>query len=184
MKKINLIFTILILLFAISFVVAQDRPPPNDFDNQDVENDRPPDRGDILAKELGLTKEQQLQIRNINKERRPMLQQAQRRFNQAKTELDDLIYSDTLDETSLKNKIREVSEAQGEIAKIRAMSEVAVRNVLTPDQLVKFRDIRTKFKEQQQQRQINRRQQENRRQMNRNNQNNRQRPLPNRNRPQ
>lgn len=165
MKKKNLIFTILIIMLAVSFVAAQNGPPPNDFINNQTDR---PKRGDILARELRLTDEQKMQIRQINRQKRPQMRAAQQRFRQVKDELDMLIYADELDEVSLQNKVREVATAQAEIIKIRAMSEVAVRNVLSPEQLVKFRELRQRFKQQQKRRKMMRERRQRRRQMNQN----------------
>ncbi len=166
MTKIKIIFTVLIMTLTVSLTNAQNKPPPspaNDF----VENDAP-QRTDNLAEQLGLSQEQRIQIREMRQQLRPQLQQAQRRFNQTKEELDVLIYSDSLDETTLQTKLRSVVEAQAEITRIRAMSELAVRKVLTPEQLVMFRNLRQRFKQQQRDRQIQRQRRQRIQRMNQN----------------
>jgi periplasmic protein CpxP/Spy len=181
MKKTNLIFTVFLMIFAVSYAAAQNpTPPAGEFvSNDEPEDDQPLRRGEIIARELGLTPEQAKEIREINQQRRPLMQEARRKLKIANDELNELIYSDTIDELSLQTKIRAVAEAQAEITKIRALTEVAARNVLTPEQLEIFRRLQLQFTNQQQMRQQRR---QNRRQMNQRNQNQRTRPLPNRNR--
>jgi Spy/CpxP family protein refolding chaperone len=161
MTKIKLILTLMILSLAASITVAQDGPPPNDF-----QEPPPGERRDNLARELNLSEQQRLQIRQINRQRRPKMWEAQQNFRQAKDELDELIYSDTLDENAVKVKIQQLAQAQAEIFKIKTQSELAVRNVLTPEQLVKFRTIRSQIKQQQQRRQMQRNRRQLRRQGN------------------
>lgn len=174
MKKTNLIFTILIMFCAVSIVTAQKEPPPNDF----VDNDPPINRGEIIAKELGLTKEQQVQIRQINQKSRIAMQEARQNLKKANDELDVLLYSDEVDQAILQTKIRAVADAHTEIVRIRVRSELAVRNVLTPEQIVKFRNLFIEFQEKQKERQLQR---QNKRQMNQRNPINR--PRQNQNRP-
>lgn len=102
-------------------------------------------RGDLLRRELGLSPQQMRQIRLINRETRPKMQEAQEKYRVARRDLDEAIYADQLDEESLRSKVRAVIEAQGEISRLRAMSEIAVRKVLSPEQLGKFRDLRGRF---------------------------------------
>lgn len=184
MKKFLFIFAALMLFPAFTPVSAQDKvPPANDFVERDaLPDDQPERRGQIIARELGLTPEQRMQIQQINRQRGPLLRDAQQRLQLARQELDEMIYADDLDEATLQAKVREVAEAQVEITRIKAMSEVAIRNVLTPEQLVKFRDLRARFKEQQMERRRQQRQRmQNRRQMNRRDRNPGPSPLRNRN---
>ena len=61
--------------------------------------------------------------------------------------LDQAIYADAVNESEIQNRLKELQAAQAEIARIRAMSELEVRKILTPEQLVKFRDLRRLFAE-------------------------------------
>lgn len=144
MKTIKLIFTFILITLAVSIINAQDGPPPNDF----IDRNDPPQNEIRLVTTLGLNNEQIKQIRLINQQRRPQMQKALKNLRIAKDELDEVIYSDMVDETTIQTKLRAVVVAQGEITKIRTMSEFAVRSVLTPEQLVKFRELRNRIKEQ------------------------------------
>jgi len=55
------------------------------------------------------------------------------------------IYGDTVDDSVVKERLREFQAAQAELARIKFTNELAVRKVLTPEQLVKFRELRRRF---------------------------------------
>src|ERR1035437_282697 len=101
-----------------------------------------------LLRQLGLTPDQVHQMRQLNIERKPILNEAQRRFRDANKSLDEAIYSDRLDENEIDLRLKEVLAAQDELAKVRYANELAVRKILTPEQLVHFRDLRQKFEQQ------------------------------------
>jgi Spy/CpxP family protein refolding chaperone len=100
-----------------------------------------------LLRQLNLSREQVQQVRNVNLERKPLLAEAQRRFREANRSLDEAIYSDKLDETEVQARLKEVQLAQAELAKVRYANELSVRKILTPEQLVHFRDLRQKFEQ-------------------------------------
>jgi Spy/CpxP family protein refolding chaperone len=138
LKLYNLLLTLAVLVFAMSAAQAQDEMPPDD--------DRPGRPGRLnLLKELGLSSEQVQEIRRINQARRPLMQEAQRRFHEANRALDQAILSDTANEVTVQERMKEVQMAQAEIIKIRTNTEFAIRKLLTPEQLIKFRELRQKF---------------------------------------
>lgn len=144
MKKLNLLTLIFVgLLLTVSFrtVKAQDETAPTDAPVQNF-NKKP--RPNLLA-ELELSQEQIRQIRRINREKQPLLREAQQRLGEAKRNLDQAIYADTVDESDVQAKLKEVQNAQAEVFKIRSTTEFAVRKILTPGQLVKFREVRQRF---------------------------------------
>lgn len=149
---IRLLVVGLLALASCVGVIAQDDrpegPPPEEMQ-------RPPgpppqdDRGDVL-RELGLSQEQVQQIRRLNAERRPLMQEAQRRMREANRALDEAIYADEINEATVQARLKDVHAAQGEVARIRFMNEFAVRKILTPEQLVRFRELRAQFEERRQ----------------------------------
>ncbi len=144
MKKLNLLTLIFVgLLLTVSFraVKAQDENAPTDTPVQNF-NKKP--RPNLLA-ELELSQEQIRQIRRINREKQPLLREAQQRLGEAKRNLDQAIYADTVDESDVQSKLKEVQTAQAEVYKIRSTTEFAVRKILLPRQLVKFREVRQRF---------------------------------------
>lgn len=165
MKKstlLNLLFIAIVGLFSAVSIAAQNGPPPDGQrpdgrmgpppdgrmgpppDGQGPNGQRPPDRGALL-RELGLTKEQFQAIRRMNQARKPLMDAAQERLHDANKALDEAIYADTLNEQDIQAKMKEAQLAQAEVVKIRFMNELEVRRILTPEQLVKFRELREKF---------------------------------------
>lgn len=137
MKRLNFsILFLLAMLLTCSFstVTAQENAPDTPPDNQQ-------NRPRLLAA-LGLSPDQIQQIRRINQENRPQLRAANQRLREANRSLDIAIYSDAADEADIKLKVKEVHAAHNEMIIIRAKTEFAVRKVLTPVQLSKFREIR------------------------------------------
>lgn len=166
MKKSNLLSLLLLAILGLSAIAisAQNGPPPDGQrpdgrmgpppdermgppprDGQGPPNgQRPPARGEML-RELGLSKEQFQALRRMNQARKPIMDAAQERLHDANKALDDAIYADTLNEQDIQAKMKEAQAAQAEMVKLRFMNELEVRKVLTPEQLVKFRDLREKF---------------------------------------
>lgn len=146
MKKYNyktLIFTILLLTVFFSAVKAQDEMPPENVAPQNSNQARRPN----LLTELDLSPNQIQQIRRINADKRPLVREAQQKWREANRRLDQAIYADNADETEIQVRLKDAQAAQAELIKIRSATEFAVRQILTPDQLVKFRDIRRRFME-------------------------------------
>lgn len=152
MKKLNSVFIFLITLLCVCFVSAQvddgNPPPPNGFEH--------PQGRISLLRELGLNQNQIQQIRLINQNIRPLRQTAAERLKTALQKLDESVYAESADEAEIQTNLRIVNEAQSEMLKLRIQSELAVRKVLTPEQLVKFREIRKNFAERKNQRQMRR----------------------------
>lgn len=135
-----LVFTSLLMLTAASaFAQQQDTPP------DDAQAARPT-RPNLLAT-LGLTPDQIQQIKQINRERRPPVQEAVRRLREANRALDAAVYSDVVDESEFQTRLTEFQAAQAEVARLRFQSELAIRKILTPEQIVRFRELRRKFAE-------------------------------------
>lgn len=141
MKKINilsLIFTGLLMFLTFANVNAQEQVAP---DNQNP-NANQQVRPFKILEELGLTREQIQQIRRINQERKPIMQEAQQRWRISNRNLDEAIYSDTTTDEEVKELMKEAQLAQAELLKARTLTEYMVRKVLTPEQLTKFRQLR------------------------------------------
>ena len=157
---LNIFLTGLILAFAVLNAFGQPRGgPPPDGGNQFAQQNRPK-----LLEELNLSKEQIQQIRRINAERKLIMQESKRRFDAANLALDESIYGDKGDEAEIQARLRDAQLAHAEMIKNRTISETAIRRVLTPTQLTRFRELRQQFNPQkreinQEQRQINNQQQ-------------------------
>lgn len=147
-------YTKLLLIVLATFVfalaaAAQDNRQP---DGQPTRSARPDgdqrhdERADILH-QLGLSQDQIDQIRRVNSERRPLINEAQKRFRAANRALDEAIYAYQVNEADVQARIKDVQLAQAELAKMRYMNELAIRRILTPEQLVRFRELRQKFEQ-------------------------------------
>lgn len=130
----------LLMIFSFSAVTAQDEMPP-DAPNKQADRTRRPN----LLQELSLTQDQRQQIRRINAEKRPLVRDAQQRLREANRNLDLAIYADTINEAEIASRLRDVQTAQAELSKIRFTNELAIRKVLTAEQLSKFRALRLRF---------------------------------------
>ena len=140
-----LFLAVVTLLFCITAANAQRTPPP-DGAKQDFVPPAEQQRPNLLG-ELGLSPEQTQQLRRMNIERKPRIEAANRRLREANRNLDQVIYGDSVDDGEFQIRLKEFQAAQAEVARIRFESELNVRRILTPDQLVKFRDIRRQFAE-------------------------------------
>ena len=137
MTKVKLIFIGLIIALTSVAISAQQLTEGN--------GNGQPARQNRLAKELDLSQDQMVKIRQIRKRTARNLRQARQNFQVAKRELDEAIYADTVSEEDLRIKLNRVSDAQAEITKTQALREYAVRKVLNPDQLKRFRKLRKNF---------------------------------------
>lgn len=128
-------------MFSFSSVKAQEELTNDDAPKQNLNQAKRPS----LLAELNLSPDQVRQIRVINRANQPLQREAQRRLRDAKSDLDEAIYADNSDETNVQAKLKAVHVAQAEVIKLRSTTEFAVRRVLTPEQLVKFREVRRRF---------------------------------------
>ena len=132
-----------LFLFATLFalpILAQDEPvsePQRPVVNQDP-------RANML-RQLGLNREQIQRLQRINRERKPIMDTAQEKLRNANQALDSAIYADEVSETDVQAKLKDVQAAQAEVFRIRFTNELAIRRLLTPEQLVRFRNMRQRF---------------------------------------
>jgi Spy/CpxP family protein refolding chaperone len=129
-------FFVLGLGYASTRVAAQipEEPGPT--------GPRPGNQEPNWKDQLGLTDEQMGRIRAIREQNRLDGQAARRRVNQAQRALDQAIYSDTVNETEIDQRVRELATAQAAEVRLRALTELNIRRVLTAQQLNTFRIIR------------------------------------------
>jgi Spy/CpxP family protein refolding chaperone len=110
-----------------------------------------------LLSQLGLSIDQMQQIRKLNVQRKPRIEAAQRRLRLANRSLDDAIYGSDPADVEIDVRIKEVQAAQSDLIALRSTSELAVRRILTPEQLIRFRDLRSNFEQARHQEQVKRR---------------------------
>jgi Spy/CpxP family protein refolding chaperone len=134
MKKLFIIIFTTLIFTAAAFAQNDETKPPSDS----------PKRPNLLAT-LDLSPEQMQQLRKINKAQKPKTETAQRNLRLAKTALDEAIYADNFTDGDVLAKTKEVQLAQAELVKTKAETEFSIRKVLTPEQLVKFRELRQRL---------------------------------------
>jgi Spy/CpxP family protein refolding chaperone len=91
---------------------------------------------------LNLTQEQRRQLREIRQQREPELRDLVRRTRLARRALDEAIYADAADEALVEQRSRELSAAQSALVRLRAATELKIRQLLTDEQLRLFRNLR------------------------------------------
>lgn len=133
--------SLLLLIFSGVRVRAQgvDAPQPNEDERR--ANVRNRVRRDPL-RALNLTVDQIQQIRAIREESKDEWRAIRDRLAQAYVALDEAIYADNVNEALITERAREVGLAQAEIARMRSLTELKIRRVLTPEQLNTMRTMR------------------------------------------
>lgn len=91
---------------------------------------------------LNLTPEQVARVREIRRQAEREGRAVTRRLAEARSALDEAIYAEASDERLIEQRARELSAAQAEATRLRALTELKVRRVLTDEQLKTFRDLR------------------------------------------
>jgi Spy/CpxP family protein refolding chaperone len=148
LPRISLLVACVVVPAAMA--VAQDSKPTTEPQHSDVRQppaDQPGDGRGNMLRQLGLSREQIQQIRRLNVDRRPLMEEAQRRFREANRSLDAAIYADEVIDADVQARLKDVQLAQAELQRLRFMNELAVRRILTPEQLVRFREMRRRFEE-------------------------------------
>ena len=121
---------------------AQDQDEMRAEQQESAPPVRPRDEEINLLRLLNLTPEQVGQLRAIRQQREFEARPLARRLNQARRALDEAIYADNINEELIRERAREVAEAQAAILRLNTLAEVRVRRALTPEQLQRFRELR------------------------------------------
>ena len=95
-----------------------------------------------LLMQLNLSPEQRAQLIEIRTQSASEDQVLSRRLNQARRALDAAIYADNVDEAVIEERAREVAAALSAVLRMRALTQLRVRRVLTPEQLDLFLQLR------------------------------------------
>jgi Spy/CpxP family protein refolding chaperone len=94
-----------------------------------------------LRRVLNLTPEQRARIGAIRRETEPQTRLLGARLREARRALDEAIYAVNPDEGVIEDRVREVGEAQAAVVRLRSMTELRIRRVLSPGQLDAFRRL-------------------------------------------
>jgi Spy/CpxP family protein refolding chaperone len=99
--------------------------------------------GDPIIR-LNLTADQRQRIRAINEENRDQRQRINRQLREAQFALEQTLDGDSPSEDAVEQRIRDVANAHAAQIRMRAMQELKIRRVLTPDQVRIWRDLRAR----------------------------------------
>ena len=142
-KSLKLLLFLVCVLIPVSGALAQEAT----IATPAAAVEKPVDFRTSALKQLGLSREQFQQIRVLNQQRKPLTDAAQNRLRQANRVLDEMIYADNASDADVQARLKDFQTAQAEVAKIRFLNEFGVRRILTPDQLIRFRQLRDRFEQ-------------------------------------
>lgn len=142
MKNFNFLFPA-VLFFAVILLSGGNAAAQNSVNapNSDAPSAKPAKRPNLMQL-LDLTADQVKQLRAVNMETREAVRAAAQKQREARRALDAAIYADAATQADVDQKTRELSEAIIEVTKLRAGIEFRIRQILTAEQLIKFRELR------------------------------------------
>ena len=112
-----------------------------------------------LPRLLNLTPEQVEKIKTILAQDKDEWRAARQRLTQSQRALDQAMYQDNAEQSVIEARSHDLTEAQATLGRMRALRELNIRRVLTPEQIERLRVIRfTALKAQRQQNRLERQQ--------------------------
>lgn len=143
------LFALLLLCFSAPRTGAQEGGPAAPAEAQQNRGNQ----GGDLMRVLDLTPEQVAKIRMIRQQHQEERRLAGERLRNSQRALDEAIYSEDASEAVVEERAREVAAAMSATIRLRALTEMNIRRVLTPEQLGRLRALQL---QQTQQRRIGR----------------------------
>lgn len=146
-RKFALIARAMLALFLSASVVAvaraQDGTAPDATPRAQREAGarRRNANGANLLRVLNLTPEQRAQINAIRRETEPQARLLGARLREARRALDEAIYAADPDEAIIEERVRGLGAAQTAVVRLRSLTELRIRRVLSPEQLDAFRRL-------------------------------------------
>jgi Spy/CpxP family protein refolding chaperone len=131
---------VLVLASAGYASAAAQEQQPSQVQQQAQVQQQPPAEDPI--RELNLTPEQREKIRSIREQHKEERFAINQRLRSANLELERVLDSDNPDESLVEQRLRDVAAAQAASMRMRVLSEVRIRRVLTPEQLSTLRILR------------------------------------------
>lgn len=98
--------------------------------------------GEDPIRELNLSPEQRERIRAIREQLQEERATINHRLRETNRALEEALDADNPDESVVEQRLRDVSAAQAAAMRMRVLSEVRIRRVLTPEQLITLRTLR------------------------------------------
>ena len=133
--------TILSLVVATSLLIAIPSYSVGAHQQQQPDSQQRP-AGDDPIRELNLTPEQRERIRVIRQQLQAERATINQRLGDANQALEEALDADNPDESMIEQRLRDVAAAQASAMRMRVLSEVRIRRVLTPEQLTTLRILR------------------------------------------
>ncbi|HYW72962.1 MAG TPA: periplasmic heavy metal sensor [Pyrinomonadaceae bacterium] len=134
------------LLLAAAFVAnAQTTTPPGEPQDKAAAQPAPTPN---LQQELNLTPDQIQKWRELNRELRPQEVDGQIKVRQARRALTEAMESPTPNEDLIKQRAKDLADAQSAMTQLQALRQARVLQILTPEQRIKLREIREHQREQ------------------------------------
>jgi Spy/CpxP family protein refolding chaperone len=153
---VALVVFLLLLIFSPTQTHAQQSDATSSSPQIEAgqEASSPQVRDADLPRLLNLSPEQVGKIKTILAQDKDEWRAARQRLNQSQRALDRALYQDNSEQGVIEARSRDVTEAQATVGRLRAIRELNIRRVLTPEQLGTLRDLR--FRARNAQRQQNR----------------------------
>lgn len=108
---------------------------------QQEDSQQRPSRKDPI-RELNLSPEQRERIRAIREQLQAERASVTQRLRETNQALEEALDVDNPDESVVEQRLRDVAAAQAAVMRLRVLSEVRIRRVLTPEQLTTLRTLR------------------------------------------
>ncbi len=135
MKRITIIIFGVCLIFCVSLIQAQPR-------HRQAQQGEMKQRGARLMEGLDLSNEQQEQIRQLRMDNKKESIETNAKLKIAKLELRELVAADEPDKNRINAKISVIGQLQEERMAQKINTTLAVKEVLTPEQREKAKELR------------------------------------------
>lgn len=101
-----------------------------------------------LQQQLNLTPDQIQKWRELNRELRPQEVAGQLKVREARRALTEAMESPTPNEDLIKQRAKDLADAQSAMTQLQALRQARVLQILTPEQRIKLKEIREHAREQ------------------------------------
>ncbi len=147
--KILVLFAVLMFFAAVPTIYGQtDQQQPASPETQ---------QGVDPIRQLNLTPEQREQIRSIREQSKTERAAINERVRDANRQLESALDSDNPDESVVEQRVSEVATAQAAAMRMRILTEIRIRRVLTPEQRNVLRSLQQQAREFRRERLLNNR---------------------------
>lgn len=131
----KIVLSLLLVLAAASFAIGQQQP------------EQQPELTTDPIEQLRLSPDQRQAVRQIVADTRLERQSTNRRLREANVALDQALDTEPNDENLIEQRINEVAAAQAAQLRIRIHTEMRIRRILRPEQLVTLRRLRLQLRD-------------------------------------